>query len=78
MDGISAAGGIVSLVGVLGQLVQSIEALYQFWSRVKDVPSNLQWLIADVQLLHSTLEDIAQQQSNGLGIDGATKVPQAL
>ena len=69
----------MSLVGVLGQLVQSTEALCQFWSCIKDVPAQLQWLIEDTRLLHTTLAGIAQQQKrHGSSIDGATKVPQAL
>ena len=78
MDGLSAAGGIVSLVGLVGQLVQSVEALYQFWSCVKDVPTHLQWLVEDLRLLQAILASITQQSVEGLSTVGATMVPQAL
>ena len=44
MEGLSAAGSVVSILAITGQLVQSTKALYEFWSSVKEVPPRLNWL----------------------------------
>lgn len=63
MDGLSTAGGVVSLVTIIGQLIQSTRTLYDFWSSVKDVPTRLQWLSEDLKLIQEILENIEQQST---------------
>ena len=68
----------MSLVGLLGQLVQSAEALYRFWSCVKDVPAHLQWLSEDVEFLRSILIGITQKQTDSFDVEAAMEMQQAL
>ena len=60
MDGVSAAASVVSLVTIAGQLIQSIKAVYEFWSSVKGVPTRLAWLVEDLQFLQQTLKQVEQ------------------
>jgi hypothetical protein len=61
MDGLAAAGSIVSLISILGQLAQSTRQLYDFWSSMKEVPRSLQWLVGDLYLIREILEVIESQ-----------------
>ena len=63
MDGLSAAGSIVGVLAITGQLIQSTKALYEFWSSVKEVPSRLHWLREDTKCLQESLEYIQQRAS---------------
>ena len=61
MEGLSAAGSVVSILAITGQIVQSTKALYEFWSSVKDVPSRLHWLSEDLKPLQQSVEYIYAQ-----------------
>ena len=63
MDGVSTAGGVVSLVAVAGQLAQATKKLYDFWSSVKDIPESLQWLTEDLRLVGQIIDHIQRQSS---------------
>ena len=65
MDGVSAAA---SVVGLVGQLIQSIKALHDFWSSVRDIPTRLQWLSKDLHFLQQTLEQIEQNAIRDPGV----------
>ena len=78
MDGLSTAGSVVSLVAIAGQLIQSTQTLFEFWSSVKDVPARLQWLIEDLRCVEKALEHIQQQCARNPNMDGAENGCQAL
>ncbi len=68
MDGgLSAAGSIVSLVAIAGQLIQSTKSLYEFWSSVKEIPTRLQWLREDLKVIQGIIEQISVQSSSARG-----------
>ncbi|KAL8742248.1 MAG: hypothetical protein Q9190_005239 [Brigantiaea leucoxantha] len=61
MDGLSAAGSIVTLAALAGQLLRSAVALHEFWSSVKDVPERMLWLGQDLEFIQGHLQRIEQQ-----------------
>ena len=78
MDGLSAAGSIVSLAALSGQLLRSAIALHEFWSSVKDVPERLVWLGQDLEFIRGYLQCIEQQITQSSSIHGVVVVNKAL
>jgi hypothetical protein len=65
MDALGAAASVVSLVTILGQLVQSARQLHDFWSSIQDVPESLQWLVHDLEMIREILGVIDPQSLQG-------------
>ena len=46
MDGVSAAGGIISIISLAIQFASGLKASYEFLAAVRDAPSDIQDLVA--------------------------------
>jgi Fungal N-terminal domain of STAND proteins len=58
MEALGAAGSVVGLAAALGQIIEGVTQLHDFWSSVKEVPKSLLWLITDLEILHDILRSI--------------------
>jgi hypothetical protein len=72
MEALEVAGSVVSLVTILGQLIQSARQLHDFWSSVKDVPKSLEWFTEDLNIIREILEAIHPQLMQGSATIGSS------
>lgn len=55
------AAGVIAIASIAIQLADSIKKLSDFWNAVKEAPSDVQIIIADLDLLCNVLEEIASE-----------------
>ena len=67
MDGVSAAGGIFSIVSLAIQFASSVKDTYEFLAAVRDAPSEIQDLVSvrscSYTMIETLLNPVAQRKS---------------
>lgn len=63
MDPISAGASVLAFVGVAEKLVSSLKKLHEFWSSIKDAPTDVRTIANETKILAGILEDIAADQN---------------
>jgi len=58
MEALGAAASVVGLATVLTQLMKAVIQFQDFWSDVKDIPLEHQWLFTDLEIIRQVLEAI--------------------
>ncbi|KAH8769365.1 hypothetical protein F5882DRAFT_362532 [Hyaloscypha sp. PMI_1271] len=60
----SVAGGVVSFIGLSGQVLQGIKFLHGFLSDIKDAPEDVKTLNAELKLIDTILEEVQRQDND--------------
>lgn len=74
MDGLSSAAGVIAVASIALQLAHNIKGLRTFWTNVRDAPQDIQFIVADLQLLSGILADIAFEAQHAEADESLTTV----
>jgi hypothetical protein len=69
MEALGGVASVVSLAAVVAQLLKPTKELHEFWTSVKEIPTSLQWLSADLDVLREVLKAVQQDATQCSDID---------
>lgn len=61
---LSIAGGVVSFIGLSGQVLRGIRFLHGILSDIKDAPEDVKTLNAELKLIGTILEEVERQDND--------------
>ena len=72
MDGLSAAAGVIAVIGLAGQVLSGLRFLDQFLGNISNAPDFVQLLQREVSVLQTILKAVAEYDTQISASEGET------